>query len=283
MRTESFKQDLINFIDDKRDIVEFLLFVKKNPDARDILSHYGYRFEYLAGMTDEEIKREYSPFSHGCLAEDPENGIMLDILVKAIENNNDVKSLSETFVDGLADVFFFKAGVPIVCDLMIGNEDNYYMLDAIQGKNTGNYTYDCALNDYDAFIDCGLESDETIGEIDIKLPFDDWNHDNIKALYEYISKHFNYDNRSATYTFGDDNELSHVKIKLSNSLYEIYIENYIYEGRAYLKIMIVRLREDSKIYQALNTLLDSEETDDLVWSTVKTIIKQESIKTYFKY
>jgi len=49
-----------------------------------------------------------------------------------------------------------------------------------------------------------------------------------------------------------------------------------------LKIKIVRKREDSKIYQALNTLLTSDETDDFVMSTLKTIIQQKTNKEHLK-
>ena len=275
MLSESFKQDLRYFIDSKGNIVEFMILLKKHPEARDILRDQGYEFDFLEFMTEEDIFHQFQPFSKGYLAEDVENGIMLDILIYALEEDNAITGKSESFVNGFANLFYFKTGIPIVCNLMIGNAYEYWEIDAIESKNTGDYSFDCALNRYDAFIECGFDCDETIDEINLQLPFNDWNYEDIKALYAYISKHFNYESRKATYSFDDDNEFSGVQIQLVNSLFEIDIENHSYEGHDYLKIRIVRKRDDSKIYQALNTLLTLDETDDLVMSTLKTIIQQK--------
>lgn len=278
MLSEPFKQDLRYFIDSNGTIVEFMFLLKKHPEARDILRDQGYEFDFLEFMADEDIFHQFQPFSKGCLAEDVENGIMLDILIYALEEDNSVTGKSETFVNGFAALFYFKTGIPVVCNLMIGNAFEYWEVDAIEHKNTGDYSIDFALSRYNAFIECGFDCDETIEEINIQLPFDDWNYEDIKALYAYISKHFNYENRKATYSFDDDNEFSGVQIQLVNSLYEIDIENYSYEGHDYLKIRIVRKRDGSKIYHALNTLLTFDETDDFVISTLKTIIRQKTNK-----
>ncbi len=274
---ESFVQDLRYLIKSKGNIVDFMFLLKKHPEARDILRDQGYEFDFLEFMADEDIFHQFQPFSN-CLAEDVENGIMLDILIYALKEDDTISGNSETFVNGFANLFYFKTGIPVVCNLMIGNAYEYWEVDAIESKNTGDYSFDFALNRYDAFIECGFDCDETIDEIKIQLPFNDWDYEDIKALYVYISKHFRYENRKATYSFDDDNEFSGVNIQLVNSLYEIDIENYSYEGHDYLKIRIVRKRDDFKIYQAINTLLTSDETDDFVMSTLKTIIQQKTYK-----
>lgn len=278
MLSEPFKQNLKYFVDSNGSIVDFMFLLKNHPEARDILRDQGYDFDFLEFMTDEDIFHQYQPFSKGRLSEDVENGIMLNILVYALEEDNAITGQSATFVNGFADVLSFKAGIPVVCDIMIGNEIENWVLDAVQEKNTGNFTTDCALSNYYAFIDCDFDCDETVNEIRIQLPFEDWDYENIKALYAYISRHFNYESRNATYSFDDDNEFSAVQIQLSNSLFGIHIESYSYEVHDYLRIRIVRKREDSKIYQALNTLLTSDETDDFVMSTLKTIIQQKTNK-----
>lgn len=282
MLSEPFKQDLRYFIDSNGNIVEFMMLLKNHPEARDILRDQGYDFDFLEFMPEEDIYHQYQPFSKGCLAEDVENGIMLDFLVYALEEDNAITGQAATFVNGFADILSFKAGIPVVCDIMIGNEIENWILDAVQDKNTGDYTIDCALSGYYAFIDCDFDCDETVNKISIQLPFEDWNYENVKALYAYISKHFNYESRNATYSFDDDNEFSAVQIQLSNPLYSIHIESYSYESHDYLKIKIVRKREDSKIYQALNTLLTSDEIDDFVMSTLKTIIQQKTNKEHLR-
>ena len=279
MLSESFKHDLNQFINSKHTAADFMVFLKHHPEARNILRSKTGNYHDLEFMSEEEIHNKFDSLSNNL---DPTDNLDYDFdlacLIDAVDEDREILSASENYVREFSAILGFNSGIPVVCNIMIGNEIESWWLNAVQDKATGDHTLDHALSEHDAFIECDLDCDETVKEIEIRTLFEYWKYEDIKALYAYVSKHFNYENRQASYSFDDDNDFSDVQIQLSNSLFEIQIKRLSHYIVDYLQIRIVRQKEDPKVYQALNTFLTSDEIDDLVLSTLKAIIQQITIK-----
>lgn len=281
MLSDSFKQDFNQFLNSKHTAVDFMIFLKYHPEARNIIQNYDKDYHYLEFMSEEEIHRIYDPLSHNLNPTDNFNyEFPLSCLMHAMEEDKDILDEAEKKARGFSVLLNFKAGIPNVCNIRIGDEFQESWTNAVEEGNTGDYDIDKAIDDYGALIECNLDYCETIHDITITLPFEEWSYEDVKALYAYISKEFYYDDRKASYSFDNDNGLSDTDIQLSNSLYGISIYKKTHYGRENLIIEVVQKREEATIYQALNTLAfnDAKEIDHLVYSTLKEILFNIKLK-----
>ena len=281
MLSDAFKQDLNKFLNSEHTAADFMIFLKYHPEARIILRTQSGDWHHLEFMSDDDIHAKYDHLSNNIDPSDNfDYSFELQCIKNAIEEENRILSKAEEFVRDFSVLLNFTVGIPNVCKMKIGNEFNEYWTNDVEKGNTGDYAFDKAISDYAALIECNLDYYETIHDLTITLPFDEWSHENIKALYAYISKEFNYDDRHASYSFDNNNDFSDVEIQMSNSLYGISIYNKTRYGRDYLIIEIVQKRDEPAIYQALNTLAfdDAKEIDPLVSSTLKEILFNSEIK-----
>lgn len=281
MLSESFKHDLNQFINSKHTAADFMVFLKHHPEARNILSTKTGDYHDLEFLSEEEIHNRFDSLSNNL---DPADNLDYDFdlacLIDAVEEDRELLSESENFVRDFSVILGFKIGIPNVCNIRIGDEFQESWTNAVEEGNTGDYDIDKAIDDYGALIECNLDYCETIHDITITLPFEEWSYEDIKALYAYISKEFYYDDRKASYSFDNDNELSDTDIQFSNTLYSISIYKKTHYGRENLIVEVVQKREEPTIYQALNTLAfdDAKEIDHLVYSTLKEILFNIKLK-----
>jgi 5'(3')-deoxyribonucleotidase len=177
------------------------------------------------------------------------------------------------YVKQFTPILDFDYDIPDICGIRIGESPDFQWQAAVQKHQTGDYYYDYALEDFNAFIECDseFEHDDYVSEIRIALPFMEWSYEDVKALYNYISKSFRFKTRNAEYSF-EDHFLSDVQIQLSNSLYKISIFKECHDGQESLMIKISPTRKELVIYHTLNELVSSKEKDPIFMDTIDAIL-----------
>lgn len=176
---------------------------------------------------------------------------------------------SKLFGYGISSIIRFEDGIPIVCDMRIGDYGQFEFESTLQDKCTGDSTNDVPLEAYSAFVECDRDCEDTISSIEVRMPFSDWNENDIASMYRYFSGEFPYKERGASYSYDSEDQLESVNIHLSNSLYSIRIYDCLdhYCNRC-LCVEMCRTRNESSMYFALNTLSMVKEDDADVWNAV---------------
>ncbi len=276
MISSSLKSDFQEFLDRGVSFTGYMLFLKHNPEARELHKQLTNEdFLYLEMMSDDEIRRRYDKLDEICKNSPDYTKLvpihpLIDYLEQQDKSNN--KTPSRKFVNDFEDILRFQAGIPSVCNILIGNTVEDGWVAAIQDHETNDYAIDSALKAYDAFIEPSLDYDGTVDGIDIKMPLCDWSYDDIQELYFYVSKNFRYDDRKASFSLDRNDEVNEVDILLYNALYKITIsieENF---GEKSLKISIIRQMDEIETYQALNTLLSMDKPNPRVYVTIEEIL-----------
>lgn len=203
----------------------------------------------------------------------------LSDMARIVEYENDeVPRNPHEFIEGFVKLIDFKYGILGVCNVKIGDiidDDRRWHL--ISGT-TGDSLIDEAIGTYDASIGCEQDEDKTIKSIGISMYFHDWSLDDLKALFDYLSKSVLCDKKNAVYDFDENNNLSAVNMLLSNSLFKITVasEHDTEVESDFLNIEISRVKDTPSLYQAVNTFAFTDGMDSLMYSILKEIIKRYS-------
>lgn len=279
MISDSVKRDFKIYLDEDMTITGFMIFLKYHIEARLLLKDgWGDDYDFLETMSDEAIHKKYDQIEKDVDSSAHSDCIFsLYCFMYCIEEDDGAAQEIRSFVKGFTSIFTFKAGIPNVCNIHIGDKPDDCWIDAVQDRNTGVYDFDSALDAYYAFVDFDYNDNDTINEIKISVPYNEWSYEDLKELYSYISREFPYEKRNASYSFDKKNYLSDIEITLSNSLYGIAIYNEEYNGIKNIIIKITQQHNEPTIYKALNILLTAELTP-LVVSSIHKIIANYKAK-----
>ena len=293
-----FTLDIRRLLESNYTALDFLMLIKKHREAQEMLCNWGDReaVKLLLTTDDDALERAIEDYYSSdkefpyplenliiadkeCLRDPNDYNPPLTDMARIVEYENEEEPRKpHEFIEGFVKLIDFKYGIPGVCNVKIGDiidDDRRWHL--ISGT-TGDSLIDEAIGTYDASIGCEQDEDKSIKSIGISMYFHDWSLDDLKALFDYLSKSFPCDKKNAIYDFDENNNLSAVNMLLSNSLFKITVasEHDTEVESDFLNIDISREKNDPKLYQALNTLAVADNIDPFVCSTLEEIIKASS-------
>ena len=299
------KNEFLQLINSNYTCLDFLRFVQDNYEAQTIISRY-YDEDYVRKLvwfleSHDDCEIESILNTNHTEYYDPDYGSSDPLSGYRIGNKKDVEDFSEYLKEGddpliwiaraieedkeelesnLEEMLEFINGIPSILGLRIGVNKHVAYINSLLHKVPNTSKYEFPIKFSYAIIDCERDKYETdtITSLSIYIPFNICTQELINELYEYISDNLPYNNHSASYSCDTSDKLTAVNIEITNSLYNITMDNYEYPlfGKSLrIKISPNRIKLDLEIYRAFEAIMTIKGYEKLVWETLYSFIPEK--------